>query len=360
MAMLLKRIAVLICIPAGLVLLIGPLNTFQHKYVEQEFVFISAHVKDTRDVFTLKDNQLESYPELRKILEERSWWFKNINPREAALLKDESRIQGNPYTLLAIRTQQNIWRREATRLPPDEWRRMTRELFGTQDDTIRFAFHGLFFESAIKLSGQFTDIEVPGLDAARKVTGGVLMAAALFLYTPLRRKQKGIPVGRPGVIFLWDMLVILVALIFSHAAIDLVFMKLFETQPYWDFYLHFMGVFFTLAAIPCVSLFISLTAAQSIQVNDDGIISRGLFMKTIMAWTSIRSIELKDYYSPKQVGGMIAPKHLTQVMTLEGADGSLSIMEPPLTSSKQAIITALSAHAPQHLRNRLQEISREW
>lgn len=360
MIILMKRIFTLVSLSAGLVLFLAPFNTYERKYVNQEFVFISAHMEKASDLYTLMDSQVNSFPDLKELLLSRSHWFKNISYSDIAELNEQTKQRPNPYGLLALSTQQNRWKREGTNLSPDKWRKMSIELFGFSNNHISFEWRSLVFEVTIKMNDQFANIPIPGLEKYRKLTGALLFVTALINYLTLIIKPQGIPVGRPGIIMLWDVIVVLFNLVFIHAAIDLLFHKIFNCLPYWDFYLHFMGAFINLAGIPAVSLFISLTASQSIQVTEEEIISKGLFRKKTMAWKSIISIKLSDYYSVKQVQGMTAPKHLTQVLVIQGDQNSLTIMDPPLRSSKQAIMQALENHAPSYLKEKINELAIKW
>jgi len=69
MLIFIKRLIVLILIPAGLVLLFAPLHTFRDTYLEKDFVFLIAEPvsfqdKNLETLPLLTREQLETYPQI--------------------------------------------------------------------------------------------------------------------------------------------------------------------------------------------------------------------------------------------------------------------------------------------------------
>jgi hypothetical protein len=113
---------------------------------------------------------------------------------------------------------------------------------------------------------------------------------------------------------------------FLYGAIDLLFMKLFETGMGTEEFIQFMGVFWVFLGIPAIALFISASAAQAVTINGKGIYLNGLFSKTFVSWDDLKDIEVSEIHSVKKAGGITAPKQLLKIMRFDGETSSSTLM----------------------------------
>jgi len=350
MSIFLKRCLVYILIPAGIVLLFAPLNTHRREFVKQHYVYLTAEYADSgtsvgSSRVVLTREKLENFPRLREIMDEHAWWFDG---------------QRSKYHDMAVRTSQLVWQREPADIGVDEWRSFTERLLNSSAEQVSFIYRGLLFNGQIRYDEAYVSQEIPRLDTGRRIAGALFLLAGILLLTGLYQAKKGILVARPGVIALWDFIVMVFCVIFMHAVLEFGFVQLLSIEPFWDNYFHLMGTFFVLVSVPLLSLYISATAAQSLTISQEGIASSGLFKRKFLPWSDLQAVSAPNIYSAKPIGQVVAPRQLTQVLRLEGELEAITIMEPPLKSTKRLISEELVDKAPLKWKQQIREATENW
>ena len=155
-------------------------------------------------------------------------------------------------------------------------------------------------------------------------------------------------------------IVMSVSVFFLYGAIDLLFVKLFETGMGTEEFIQFMGVFWVFLGIPAAALFIGASAAQAVTINEKGVSLDGLFSKRFVSWDDLKDIEVSEMYTVKKAGAITAPKQLMKILRLDGETSSITLMEPPLKSTKKRILDALSTHAPEKWKEIIEEQGKVW
>ena len=125
-------------------------------------------------------------------------------------------------------------------------------------------------------------------------------------------------------------------------------------------FIQFMGVFWVFIGIPAAALFISASAAQAVTINEKGVSLDGLFSKIFVSWDDLKEIEVSEIYSVKKAGGMTAPKQLMKIMRIDGETTAITLMEPPLKSTKKRILDALLTYAPEKWKEIIEEQGKAW
>jgi len=206
----------------------------------------------------------------------------------------------------------------------------------------------------------FVNEPVPGLASGRKIAGAVFLVAGLLLMTGLYMKKPGIMIAKIWTILLWDIIVVIFSLYFVYGALDLLFMKIFGTGMATEEFIQFMGLFWVVVAIPGLVLFISVSAAQAVIVNEKGISLDGLFSKKTVSWDELKRIEVSELYGVKDAAETVAPASLLKILFIEGETLSITLMEPPLKSTKKRILEALLSYAPAQWEEVIKEQGKVW
>jgi hypothetical protein len=388
MLIFMKRLIVLILIPAGLVLLFSPLNTFRDAYLEKDFVFLIAEPVSSEDknVEThplLTREQLKPYSQILTTVlarKKRVVTYKpppraaddtisleslgnklsqmdGVSPGEGEeykkeLARQEKRIDNSEARMRKTRLTgfsylKKQWETEATAISIEEWEQMKGSLCFSDNNQTFFLFENTLFRGVVRHDYSHVNAPVPGLALGRKLAGAASLIMGLLLMTGLYLKKQGIMIAKTGSVLLWDIIVIGISVFFFYGAIDLLFVKLFETGMGSEEFIQFMGVFWVFLGIPATALFISASAAQAVTINEKGVYLNGLFSKISVSWDDLKDIEVAELYSAKRVGRITAPKQLMKIMRLEGETSSITLMEPPLKSTKKRILGALLTHAPE-------------
>ncbi|MBW2202618.1 MAG: hypothetical protein JRF52_00625, partial [Deltaproteobacteria bacterium] len=371
MLIFVKRLITLILIPAGLVLLFAPLDTFRKTYLEKDFIFliaapVSSEDKDVEALPLLTREQLESYPQILttvlarkervetyrpslrvaddmpglKSLGNKLSQMDGVSPEEGErykkeLARQQKRIHNSKVKMRKIRLTgfsylQKQWETEATAISIEEWEQMKKSHSFSDNDQTLFLFENTLFRGVVRHDYNRVNLPVPGLALGRKIVGTASLIMGLLLMTGLYLKKQGIMIAKTWSVLLWDIIVICTSVFFLYGAIDLLFMKLFETGMGTEEFIQFMGVFWVFIGIPAAALFISASAAQAVTINEKGISLDGLFSKIFASWDDLKDIEVSEMYSVKKAGGMIAPKQLMKIMLIDGETTSITLMEPPL------------------------------
>ena len=401
MLIFIKRLIVLILIPAGLVLLFIPLDTSRRTYMEKDFVFLiagfaSPEERKLDNIPQLTREQLEPYSHILNAILERKEHVETyrpspkvaddilgleslgnklsqmdgVSPEEGERYKKElaqqqKRIHNSKAKMRKIRLTgfsylQKQWETEATAISIEEWEQMKKSLSFSDNDQTFFLFENTLFQGIVRYDGNYVNLPVPGLAQGRKIGGALFLIIGLLLMEGLYRKKQGIMIAKMWGVLLWDIIVICISVFFLYGALDLLFMKLFETGMVTEEFIQFMGVFWVFFAIPAVSLFIAATAAQAVTINERGIYLDGLFSKIFVSWDDLKDIDVSEIHSVKRAGGIIAPKQLMKIMCLKGETSSITLMEPPLKSTKKRILDALLTHAPEKWKEIIEEQGKVW
>ena len=401
MLIFIKRLIVLILIPAGLVLLFIPLDTSRRTYMEKDFVFLiagfaSPEERKLDNIPQLTREQLEPYSHILNAILERKEHVETyrpspkvaddilgleslgnklsqmdgVSPEEGERYKKElaqqqKRIHNSKAKMRKIRLTgfsylQKQWETEATAISIEEWEQMKKSLSFSDNDQTFFLFENTLFQGIVRYDGNYVNLPVPGLAQGRKIGGALFLIIGLLLMEGLYRKKQGIMIAKMWGVLLWDIIVICISVFFLYGALDLLFMKLFETGMVTEEFIQFMGVFWVFFAIPAISLFIAATAAQAVTINERGIYLDGLFSKIFVSWDDLKDIDVSEIHSVKRAGGIIAPKQLMKIMCLKGETSSITLMEPPLKSTKKRILDALLTHAPEKWKEIIEEKGKAW
>ena len=396
-----KRLIAFILIPAGLVLLFAPLDTFRDTYLEKDFVFLIAEPVSPEDntvetLPLLTRKELEPYPQILTTVLARKERVEThspspkiaddilgleslgnmlsqmdgVSPEEGEKYKKElarhqKRVHNSKAEMRIIRLTgfsylQKQWETEATAISIEEWEQMKESLSFSDNAQTLFLFKNTLFRGVVRYDYCHVNLSVPGLALGRKIVGAASLIMGLLLMTGLYLKKQGIMIAKTWSVLLWDIIVICISVFFLYGAIDLLFMKLFETGMGTEEFIQFMGVFWVFLGIPAIALFIGASAAQAVTVNKKGVYLDGLFSKICVSWDDLKDIEVSEIYSVKRAGGITAPRQLMKIMRLEGETSSITLMEPPLKSTKKRILDALLTHAPEKWKEIIEEQGKVW
>jgi hypothetical protein len=401
MLIFVKRLITLILIPAGLVLLLAPLHTFRDTDMEKDFVFLiaepaSSEDKDVETLPLLTREQLESYPQIFTTVltrKERVETYKpsprvaddipgleslgnklsqmgGVSPEEGErykreLARQQKRVHDSSAKMRKIRLTglsylQKQWETKATAISIEEWEQMKKSLSFSDNGQTLFLFENTLFRGVVRYDDSHVSLPVPGLSLGRKIVGVASLIMGLLLMTGLYLKKQGIMIAKTWNVLLWDIIVICVSVFFLYGAIDLLFMKLFETGMGTEAFIQFMGVFWVFIGIPAAALFIGASSAQAVTINEKGVSLDGLFSKTFVSWDDLKDIEVSEIHSVKKAGGMTAPKQLMKIMRFGDDNASITLVEPPLKSTKKRILDALLTHAPEKWKEIIKEQGKAW
>ncbi len=401
MLIFIKRLIVLILIPAGLVLLFGPLDTFRDAYLEKDFVFliaepVSSEDKDVETRPLLTREQLKPYSQILTTVLARKECVETyrpshkvaddvlgleslgntlsqmdgVSPEEGEKFKKElarqqKRIHNSKAMMRKTRLTgfsylQKQWETEPSAISVEEWEQMKGALLFSDNNQTSFLFENTLFRGVVRHDYGYVNLPVPGLALGRKLAGAASLIMGLLLMTGLYLKKQGIMIAKTWSVLLWDIIVICFSVFFFYGAIDLLFMKLFETRMGTEEFIQFMGVFWVFLGIPALALFISASAAQAVTISEKGIYLNGLFSKIFVSWDDLKDIEVSEMYTAKKAGGITAPKQLMKIMRLKGETSSITLMEPPLKSTKKRILDALLTHAPEKWKAIIEEQGKVW
>ena len=390
MSVYFKRLIAWILIPAGLVLMFLPLKTCRRTYLEQEFVFLTAGPAAAEDnilsrFMELTRERLRPYPNVLDVILERkkeadnyssfsrisdealsfessdtkdSQIDKDLNRRRKSIADTENEIDKIRQTGFAAK--QELWDMEPTDIPLGEWEQMKKSLLPPGSGEKSFVFENTLFRGVMRHGSGYVKIPVAGLARGRVMAGVVFILAGLILLAGVYRKKQGIMIAKRWSVLIWDVITISVSVFFIYGAMDLVFMKLFGTQMQTEEFLQFMGVFWVVAAIPLVALFISASSAQAVTINEKGVYLDGLKAKRFIPWNELQDITVSEINSIKKVGGINAPKQVMKIMRISGADTSITLMEPPLKTTKKRILEAMLAYAPQEWKQIIEREGKAW
>ncbi|MFH0879997.1 MAG: hypothetical protein V2A34_09810 [Lentisphaerota bacterium] len=375
----LKRWMAYLLLPAGLVLLFIPLCTHRLGEAERNFLFL----ENSTDLLAVeKPTHAESPLAESDSLEER---VKQMNERRQQKALEDARVAEvvnsygyprirpedlAPYPALsdAVGTLQRIWASIPSRLnrqdavPIKEWYAF-REAAGLSEEDQAFQYGRYIFRGHVKRESVMVPIEVKNLRIGCKVTGVLFLILGLAVlcgsYAP--SSDGGIRVGKRSAILIWDVIIIIVGIPFALWFLDMVFAQVFHTVPEWKENITWgMGLFMVVLANPVLALITTAMSYQTLWITRDTIALRGLFASSTVMWAEVEGMAVSQAFSPRQTGGVWAPKRVMKILEINGGGSTLRVMEPPYASTKKLILETLAEQAPEQWQERIATVSKEW
>lgn len=234
---------------------------------------------------------------------------------------------------------------------------------GGNADANAFQYGKRIFKGHVDSDYTSIKVEVDNLRMSAKVAGSIFLFLGLFaLHEMFKASSAGIQIGKRRAIIIWDIISIGIGIMFTWWFLDSMLVKYFQTVAVWgdEQRVLFMGVFWVAFGIPVMALFTTATAIQTLQITRDKITVRGLFGQSTLAWSDVKYIQLNEIFSPRKVSGFFAPRKIAKILKIRGGSSTLHIMEPPLASTKREILSTLTEHAPEELKQTILDLSEKW
>jgi len=243
----------------------------------------------------------------------------------------------------------------------EDWKRF-QEALGQVSEPIRFSFEDQVLVATTAPAEDTELVEVPHLRPASRSAGGVLLALGLVLVFGLYRKPgDGIQVGPSRAMAVWDIVVVVVTGFFAWWLVDTVFVRALGTASEWNEpFSEGMSVFWMGLALPVIALIAAGTSAQVVWIDGQGIRLKGLWGVRQVGWAELSGLSVSEIHAPRSVSGTPAARKATQLLVIEGRETTLRVMDPPLVSTKNAILDALTNHAPEEWREKIRETGQHW
>ncbi|MDX1661071.1 MAG: hypothetical protein R3326_04715 [Gemmatimonadota bacterium] len=204
---------------------------------------------------------------------------------------------------------------------------------------------------------------VSEIETGGRILGAALVLAGAVLLVPLygaRPRPGTISIARESSAGTWDAIVVVMGAILGFGAVDWALVRLFAVDPVTDSFYHAMGVYFLVVGIPVVSVFTTSTVAQRLRVDPSGVGCEGLWGSDFVPWESVREVRVDRYHGPRTAAGALATREVLRTLVLEGASGTIRILEPPYRSTKRRIVRTLLAHAPPGLHSTIEDGVEGW
>lgn len=381
MSTLLKRYFTYLLIPAGLVLLLLPLNTHRTEQADRDFVFLRINETLVEEAIT----KPESVPPANTS-NDKSMQALNEQLDKMQKLFSEDTTIANPYgypildagdlttypalheaveemmRMIALQQQMRSSLKRLDHVSTETWGRFEELLF-SDSGAASFQYGNRIFRGHVVTSRVLVDVEVEHLKLTAKILGGVFLLLGFFvlrgLYVPA---SVGIQVGKRTGMIMWDVIVIGLGVIFTWGLLDSMLAKYFQTSSqFGDVQMAaYMGFFWLLFASPVMALFTTTTGLQSVLITRQGISVNGLFGVKTLNWSAVENIRLAEFYSARRIQGFFAPRKLAKILEVSGKSVILRIMEPPYSSTKKEILNTLTTYAPEELKESISGLSRQW
>lgn len=380
MLIFLQRWLAYFLIPAGLVLLLFPLNTHRYEESEKDFVFLEVNetLEDTITVYKPITPENPDTEELLRFIEAQQKTISKdfstdatiINPYGYPVIEKQDFTR---YPILAeqaedmmqtisLRRQERIGSKRLDNVPISEWKAFSKAFLG-HTDIAYFQYGNRVFKGQIKSAYTPVQVEVEYLNIALKMVGGIFLLLSFItlqrLYVP---PSNGIQIGKRLWMVVWDVIVIAIGVFFISGFIDSMLEKYFQIVPFWrdEKLAFFMGVFWVTIGSLIMALYITATALQSVSINADGITVKGLFSRKFMSWSDVNNIHLGEIFLARRVYGFFAPRKVAKILKISGDSSILRIMEPPVSSTKKEILLLLTTFAPERLKGAISDLSSKW
>lgn len=381
MSALLKRYFTYLLIPAGLVLLLLPLNTHRTEQADRDFVFLRINetlvgeaITDSESVPPANTSSDESMQALNEQLDKMQKLFSEdttiTNPYGYPML-----VAGDlaPYPalheaveemmrMIALQQQMRSSLKRLDHVSTETWGRFEELLLGN-GGVASFQYGNRIFKGHVETDQVLVDVEIEHLKLTANIMGGVFLLLGFFvlrgLYVPA---SSGIQVGKRTGMIMWDVIVIGLGVIFTWGLLDSMLAKYFQTSSqFGDAQMAaYMGFFWLLFASPVMALFTTATGLQTVLITRQGISVNGLFGEKTLNWSAVENIRLAEFYSARRIQGFFAPRKLAKILEVSGKSVILRIMEPPYSSTKKEILDTLTAYAPEELKESISGLSRQW
>lgn len=381
--MIIKRLFLYLTLPTGITLLFLPVYTHRHEDIAKELLSLeilqtlkSSKVESktesaldadstTDDALQLHNSRTEEFSERNSddVPVENSSGYPILSDRDLApypALKKQ--VDGlRQIARLTERDQYSASRLE--KVPLSEWTSLKENCLLHTAPGI-FQYGDAIFRGETQVAYVSTPVQVKNLEMGRRLTGGVLLFLGLLVVPSLYRGgtgENGIQIGNQGAIVVWDVIVVAVGVVFHWWFVDIAVTKLFGTESFWgDDPIKAMGIFWVAAVDPFMALFVSGTAAQTLNVNKERIVLSGIFGKKTLAWPEVNEIHVLDLRAPRPTGETVGSKSATRSLQICGSRTTLRVMEPPLTSTKHEVLRKLAAFAPEHLQLSIEQCAKQW
>ncbi|MBN1865799.1 hypothetical protein JW916_00775 [Candidatus Sumerlaeota bacterium] len=283
-------------------------------------------------------------------------------------LRDAVARENVPDLLVSVEAQSD--RRgngmhEDSGVPVGTWRRLARSFGDAESESshMRFVLDGRVFEGEIGFDFEDKRIEVPVARIVRYTVGTLALLAGLLALIPLYRTkaQEGIAVAGPVGVAVWDTVSVIFAGLAMVMVVDYGLVRLFHVNTLArDPEILFMSFFFLAFAVPILALLTTATSAQRIFIDEKGVRSRSMTGESQVAWDSLLSVQVNRISSPFRKRGFQMAKAVAKTLVVESRDGKVTILEPPMRSTKKRIIAAMERHAPESWRKTIREQGDDW
>ena len=381
MSTLLKRWLIYLFIPAGIVLLFLPLNTYRTEEVEKDFVFlkISESLIEETAVKAMpvvpdepdEENLLQYVNELQKVLSgEQLSVATTINQSGYPVIQKQM-LAAYPALLEHIDhvLRMGHWSEgqiSSSRMDDEqvneEWLAFKKAFLGDINGA-NFQYGDQIVKELVKSGYSSIRVEIEYLKIAYKMTGGIFLFLGLLAwrgtYAP---PSEGIQIGKRSGMITWDVIIVGVGTIFTWWFLDSLLAKYFHTVPVWgdDKQAFFMGLYWITLGNLIMALFTTATSLQVLKITRENITVKGLFGQKTLAWSDVENIQVAEFFSPRKVSGVFAPRKVGKTLTIQGTSSTLYIMEPPFSSTKKKVLSTLAEYAPKELQQTILELSKKW
>lgn len=183
------------------------------------------------------------------------------------------------------------------------------------------------------------------------------LAAAARLY----RRRPGINLNPGWVGLIGDLIVSLFLAVAAYTIIDYLLHKYAGTHLVMGEPL--AAEVIMVGFIPAAMFLAAFTASQysqSVEVDEQGVTVHRPGKAKAIAWKDITGFELHETYAMVGRLGVPVPRKVQTKLEIEVEPWPVSLVEPGLAQTKRELLTALTAHAPDRLRQNLNEIRENW
>ena len=337
MLVMLKRWMAYLLLPAGLVLLFVPISTHRLGQGGKVFLFL-----DIIEVLGVPENPDASDSPLPKPkTHEDAWRQQKRQQEQAALAEARADAVMNPYGHPRIRAE-DLARYPTLKseviamlrmyangrpnyhrpipqdaVPLEEWDAF-RKAFGIKDGSFQFGRY--VFKGWVETVPTIVPMEIKHLRTGARVVGGLfLVLGLLFLKGCYARPSSGgIYIGKRSAILIWDVIIVVVQVVFALWLLDTIFAQVFNTAPDWDETItRGMGFFMMMLANPVLAFITTAMSLQILIITSETIGLKGLFGLTTVDWSAVEGFHVSQVFSPRKLGGMWAPKRVMKMLRID-------------------------------------------
>ncbi len=380
MLVVLKRWMAYLLLPAGLVLIFVPISTHRLGQGGKAVLFL-----DILEVLAVPEHPGVSDPPLPKPkTQEDAWRQLKRQQEQMALAEARADAVMNSYGYPRIRAEdlarypalksevsamrrmyangRHNYHRPISQdaVPPEEWDAF-RKAFGIKDGSFQFGRY--VCKGWVETVPTIVPMEVKHLRTGGRIVGGLFLLLGLFFLKGCyaRPSSAGIYIGKRSAILIWDVIIIVVQVVFALWLLDTIFAQVFHTTPDWNETLtRGMGFFMMVLANPVLAFVTTAMSLQILVITSETIGLKDLFGLTTVDWSDVEGFRVSQVFSPRRLGGIWTPKRVMKLLKIDAGTTALHVMEPPYKSTKKEIIAALMEHAPEKLKTSIAIASKEW